>query len=50
VSPASQRGDWSALSGVLAEIQALGLDLLEIRRRVPKHKSPEPVPLENTVR
>jgi hypothetical protein len=31
----------SALYGVLAEIEALGLDLLEIRRHMPEHKSPE---------
>ena len=34
--------DRSALYGVLAEIEALGLDLLEIRQLMPDHKSPEP--------
>ena len=34
--------DRSALYGVLAEIEALGLDLLEIRRLTPDRKSPEP--------
>ena len=32
--------DRSALYGVLAEIEALGLDLLEIRRLTPDRKSP----------
>jgi hypothetical protein len=31
----------SAPCGVLAEIEALGLDLLEIRQLVPQRKSPE---------
>jgi hypothetical protein len=34
--------DRSALYGVLAEIEALGLDLLEVRRLTPKRKSSEP--------
>jgi hypothetical protein len=34
--------DRSALYGVLAEIEALGLDLLEIRKLTSDHKSPEP--------
>ena len=34
--------DRSALYGVLAEIEALGLDLLEVRQLVPDRKSPEP--------
>ena len=34
--------DRSALYGVLAEIEALGLDLLEIQRLIPDRKSPEP--------
>ncbi|MFI6006838.1 hypothetical protein ACIA98_42030 [Streptomyces sp. NPDC051366] len=34
--------DRSALYGVLAEIEALGLDLLEIRRLTPEHTSSEP--------
>jgi hypothetical protein len=33
--------DHSALYGVLAEIEALGLDLLELRRNEPQRKSPE---------
>ena len=33
--------DPSALYGVLAEIEALGLDLLEVRQLPPHHKSPE---------
>jgi hypothetical protein len=33
--------DRSALYGVLAEIEALGLDLLEIRKLNPDRKSPE---------
>ena len=34
--------DWSAVYGVLAEIEALGLDLLEVRQLTPERKSPEP--------
>ncbi|HEX2318261.1 MAG TPA: hypothetical protein VHJ18_04685 [Streptosporangiaceae bacterium] len=34
--------DQSALYGVLAEIEALGLDLLEIRKLTPDRKSPGP--------
>jgi hypothetical protein len=34
--------DSSALYGVLAEIEALGLDLLEIRKLSPDEASPEP--------
>ena len=34
--------DRSALYGVLAEIEALGLDLLEIQKLTPYRKSPEP--------
>jgi len=34
--------DRSALYGVLAQVEALGLDLLEIRQHTPKRKSPEP--------
>lgn len=34
--------DRSALYGVLAEIEALGLDLLELRRLTPDRTSPEP--------
>jgi hypothetical protein len=33
--------DRSALYGVLAEIEELGLDLLEVRRLTPERKSPE---------
>ena len=33
--------DRSALYGVLAEVEALGLDLVEIRRLTPQHRSPE---------
>jgi len=33
--------DRSALYGVLAEIDALGLDLLEVRQLTPDRKSPE---------
>jgi len=33
--------DRSALFGVLAEVEALGLDLLELRRLTPDHESPE---------
>jgi hypothetical protein len=32
--------DQSALYGVMAQIEALGLDLLEIRQLAPHHKSP----------
>ncbi len=32
--------DRSALYGVLAEIEALGLDLVDLRRLTPKRKSP----------
>ena len=35
------RLDRSALYGVLAEIEALGLDLLEVRQLTPDGKSPE---------
>ena len=34
--------DRSALYGVLAEIEALGLDLLEVRQLTPDRTSPEP--------
>ena len=34
--------DRSALYGVLAEIEALGLDLLEIQKLTPDRRSPEP--------
>jgi hypothetical protein len=34
--------DRSALYGVLAEIEALGLDLVEVRQLTPDRKSPEP--------
>ena len=34
--------DRSALYGALAEIDALGLDLLEVRQLRPTRKSPEP--------
>jgi hypothetical protein len=34
--------DRSALYGVLAEIEALGLDLLEVRRLTPRRKSSAP--------
>ena len=34
--------DRSALYGVLAEIEALGLDLVEVRRLTPKRRSSEP--------
>jgi hypothetical protein len=34
--------DRSALYGVLAEIEALGLDLLEVRQLTPQRKSPGP--------
>jgi hypothetical protein len=33
--------DRSALYGVLAEIEALGLDLLEVRQLTPERKSPQ---------
>ena len=33
--------DRPALYGVLAEIEALGLDLLEVRQLTPERKSPE---------
>jgi hypothetical protein len=33
--------DRSALYGVLAEVEALGLDLVEIRQLTPQHRSPE---------
>jgi hypothetical protein len=33
--------DRSALYGVLAEIEALGLDLVEVRHSTPQRKSPE---------
>jgi hypothetical protein len=33
--------DRSALFGVLAEVEALGLDLLELRRLTPDRESPE---------
>ncbi|MGH3422007.1 MAG: hypothetical protein ACRDOD_20725 [Streptosporangiaceae bacterium] len=36
------RLDRSALYGVLAEIDALGLDLLEVRQLEPDRESPEP--------
>ena len=36
--------DRSALYGVLAEIEALGLDLLEVRQLKPQPKSPESGP------
>ena len=34
--------DRSALYGVLAEVEALGLDLLEVRQLEPQRRSPEP--------
>jgi hypothetical protein len=34
--------DQPGLYGVLAEIEALGLDLLEVRRLTPEARSPEP--------
>ena len=34
--------DRSALYGVLAEVEALGLDLLEVRQLTPRRKSSEP--------
>ena len=33
--------DRSALYGVLAEVEALGLDLLEVRQLTPQRRSPE---------
>lgn len=33
--------DRSALYGVLAEVEALGLDLVEVRQLTPQRKSPE---------
>jgi hypothetical protein len=36
------RLDRSALYGVLAEIEALGLDLVEVRQLEPERESPEP--------
>jgi hypothetical protein len=33
--------DRSALRGVLAEIEALGLDLIEVRQLMPDRRSPE---------
>jgi len=36
------RLDRSALYGVLAEIEALGLDLVEVRQLKPNRESPEP--------
>jgi hypothetical protein len=34
--------DRSALFGVLAEVEALGLDLLEVRQLTPQRRSSEP--------
>ena len=34
-------GDWSALFGVIAQIEALGLELLELRQIQARPKSPE---------
>jgi hypothetical protein len=34
--------DRSALYGVLGEIEALGLNLLEVRRHTPQRESPQP--------
>ena len=34
--------DRSALYGVLAEIEALGLDLVEVRQLTPEHELPAP--------
>jgi hypothetical protein len=34
--------DRSALYGVLAEVEALGLDLLEVRQLIPERESPGP--------
>jgi hypothetical protein len=36
--------DRSALYGVLAEIEALGLDLLELRKLIPDREPPESAP------
>jgi hypothetical protein len=33
--------DRSALYGVLAEVETLGLDLVEVRQLTPQHRSPE---------
>jgi hypothetical protein len=33
--------DQSALFGVLAEVEALGLELIEVRQLTPEHESPE---------
>jgi hypothetical protein len=33
--------DRSALYGVLAEVEALGLDLVEVRQLIPQRRSPE---------
>jgi len=33
--------DRSALYGVLAEVEALGLDLVEVRQLTPRRRSPE---------
>jgi hypothetical protein len=33
--------DRSALYGVLAEVEALGLDLVEVRQLTPQRRSPE---------
>jgi hypothetical protein len=33
--------DRSALYGVLAEVETLGLDLVEVRQLTPHHRSPE---------
>jgi hypothetical protein len=34
--------DRSALYDVLGEVEALGLDLVEVRQLIPRRKSPEP--------
>jgi hypothetical protein len=34
--------DRSALYGVLAEIEALGLDLIELRQLLPRRRAPKP--------
>jgi hypothetical protein len=34
--------DQSALYGMLAEIEALGLELIELRRLLPRRRSPKP--------
>jgi hypothetical protein len=39
--------DRSALHGVLAEIDALGLDLLELHQLTPDHQPPPPPPPDN---